>query len=104
LGTRNALSLPVIARGTLIRFVESLAGSKQQRAVKSALEAWFHEVRGAGWKTSADLKRSFGAASIVSSDRVVFNIKGNDFRLVTAVDYRRQVVYINGSAIMPNMT
>ena len=40
------------------------------------------------------MKRSYGTASIVSSDRVVFNIKGNDFRLIAAVDYRRQVVYI----------
>jgi mRNA interferase HigB len=62
--------------------------------VKAALEAWFHEVRGASWRISADVKRSYATASIVSSDRVVFNIKGNDFRLIAAVDYRRQVIYI----------
>jgi mRNA interferase HigB len=86
--------LRVIARGTLTRFVESLAGKKWQTAVKNALDAWFHEVRRATWKNSAELKRSFGTASIISSDRVVFNIKGNDFRLVVAIDYGRQVVYI----------
>jgi mRNA interferase HigB len=86
--------LRVVARGTLKRFVESLAGNKSQRAVKSALDAWFHEVRRAMWKNSADLKRSFGTVSIVSSDRAVFNIKGNDFRLLVAIDYGRQVVYI----------
>jgi mRNA interferase HigB len=86
--------LRVIARGTLTRFVGSLAGNKSQPAVKSALDAWFHEVRRAMWRNSADLKRSFGTASIISSDRAVFNIKGNDFRLVVAIDYRRQVVYI----------
>jgi mRNA interferase HigB len=85
--------LRVIARGTLTRFVESLAGKKWQTAVKNALDAWFHEIRRATWKNSAELKRSFGTASIISSDRVVFNIKGNDFRLV-AIDYGRQVVYI----------
>ncbi len=84
----------MIARGTLTRFVESLAGRKWQKAVKSALDAWFHEVRSATWKNSAELKRSFGTASIISSDRVVFNIKGNDFRLVVAIDYARQVVYV----------
>ena len=77
-----------------MRFVKSLAGNKSQRAVKSAVDAWFHEVRGAAWRNSADLKRSFGNASIITSDRVVFNIEGNDFRLVAALDYRRQVVYI----------
>ncbi|MGB6552923.1 MAG: type II toxin-antitoxin system HigB family toxin [Candidatus Binataceae bacterium] len=41
-----------------------------------------------------EVKRSYGTASIISSDRVVFNIKGNDYRLVTAIDYRRQIVFI----------
>jgi mRNA interferase HigB len=43
---------------------------------------------------SPEVKRSYGTASIVSGDRVVFNIKGNDYRLVTAIDYRRQIVFI----------
>jgi mRNA interferase HigB len=94
LGTRYNGGLRVIARGTLTRFVDSLAGKKWQKAVKTALAAWFHEVRRATWKSSAELKRSFGTASIISSDRVVFNIKGNDFRLVVAIDYARQAVYI----------
>ena len=58
------------------------------------MDAWFHEVRTAEWNYSADLKRSYATASIVSADRVVFNIKGNDFRLITAVDYRRRAVYV----------
>jgi len=84
----------VIARKTLTRFVESLRGRKGQPAVKAALDAWFQEVRRAAWRNSADLKRSFGAASIVSADRVVFNIKGNDYRLVAAIDYGRQILFI----------
>ena len=94
LGTRYTCNLRVIARGTLTRFVESLAGKKSQSAVKNALDAWFYEVRGATYRNSAELKRFFGTASIISSERVVFNIKGNDFRLVVAIDYLRQVVYI----------
>jgi mRNA interferase HigB len=86
--------LRVIARSTLARFVASLAGRRGHGAVKAALEAWFHEVRQASWKDSADLKRLYASASILSSDRVVFNIKGNDFRLVAAVDYRRKIVYV----------
>ena len=84
----------VIARKTLTRFVESLRGRKGQPAVKAALDAWFQEVRRAAWRNSADLNRSFGAASIVSADRVVFNIKGNDYRLLSAIDYRRQILFI----------
>jgi len=78
----------------LARFVASLAGRRGQAAVKAALEAWFHEVRQASWESSADLKRSYATASILSADRVVFNVKGNDFRLVAAVDYRRKIIFI----------
>jgi mRNA interferase HigB len=45
-------------------------------------------------RNSADLKRSYATASILSSDRVVFNIRGNACRLVAAVDYQRQIVYV----------
>ena len=64
----------MIARGTLIRFVMGLKGHKDQFAVKSALDSWFEEVRHVNWKNSADVKKSYAAASIVASDRLVFNI------------------------------
>ncbi|HEX9284697.1 MAG TPA: type II toxin-antitoxin system HigB family toxin [Nitrospirales bacterium] len=62
--------------------------------MKSALDAWFHEVEAANWKNPAEVKAAYANASIVGNDRVVFNIKGNSFRLVVAVDYLRQVVFI----------
>jgi mRNA interferase HigB len=83
----------IIARKTLTRFVESLQGNKDQKAVKSALDAWFHEVQDAGWKAPTDVTRSYANASIVA-DRVIFNVKGNSYRLVVAVDYRRQIAFI----------
>jgi mRNA interferase HigB len=84
----------IIARKTLRDFVESLRGSKDHKAVKSALDAWFHEAQSSDWNTPADVTRAYANASIVGSDRVVFNIKGNAYRLVVAVDYRRQIVFI----------
>ena len=84
----------IIARKTLRDFVESLRGSQDQRVVKSALDAWFHEVQAAEWDTPVDVTRSYANASIVGTDRVVFNIKGNSYRLVVAVDYRRKIVFI----------
>ncbi len=84
----------VIARKTLRRFIDSLKGSKDQKAVKSALDAWFHEVRQADWKNPADVVKAYANASIVGSDRVVFNVKGNDYRLVVAIHYRLQIVFI----------
>jgi mRNA interferase HigB len=84
----------VIARSTLAQFVETLSGTKQRFAVKAALDAWFHECDRADWRTPADVKKSYGTASIVDDERVVFNIKGNDYRLVTAIDYERRTVFI----------
>jgi mRNA interferase HigB len=51
-------------------------------------------VKLAEWKNSSEIKASYAHASIVGADRVVFNIKGNAYRLVVAVDYRRAIVYI----------
>ena len=62
--------------------------------MKTALDAWFHEAKQAEWKEPAEVKQHYGNASIVGGDRVVFNIKGNDYRLVTAIDYRRGIVFI----------
>ena len=84
----------VIARKTLRQFVESRKGNKDHRAVKAALDAWFHEAMRAQWKTPADVLKAYANASIVGSDRVVFNIKGNDYRLGVAVNYRHQIVFI----------
>ena len=83
----------VIARKTLRQFVDNLKGSKDQKAVRSALEAWFHEAIRAEWKRPADVLKAYANASIVGPDRVVFNIKGNDYRLV-AINYRHQIVFI----------
>jgi mRNA interferase HigB len=84
----------VIARRTLRRFVESRTGHKDQTALNAALEAWFAEVRKATWKSTADVKRLYASASIVSADRIVFNVKGNDYRLVVSVDFEKGIVWI----------
>jgi mRNA interferase HigB len=84
----------VIARRTLRDFVASRADHKDRAALKSALDAWFHEVQHAKWRSSAEVKGLYATASIVSADRVVFNIKGNSYRLVAAVDYEKGIVWI----------
>jgi mRNA interferase HigB len=84
----------VVARRTLWAFVASLAGRKEQRAVESALDAWFYEVRRAEWVSAADVKALYARASIINAERVVFDIKGNDYRLVAAVDYEQGIVWI----------
>jgi mRNA interferase HigB len=84
----------IIARRTLREFVGSLAGHKDQPAVKAALDAWFDDVKKAHWVNTADVKRSYATASIVSAERIVFNVKGNAYRLVVAVDFEKSIVWI----------
>ena len=84
----------IIARRTLREFVESRAGQRDQRVLKAALDAWFDEVRKAKWSSTVDVKRLYASASIVSSDRIVFNVRGNAYRLVVAVDFEKGIVWI----------
>ena len=58
------------------------------------LRAWLDEARQARWKSPQDVKSRYASASFIGRNRVVFNIKGNDYRLVVAVAYRFQAVYI----------
>ncbi len=55
--------------------------------MKKHLDAWYAEVEKGSWKDPAELKAQFRSASIVSSERVEFNIKGNDYRLVVAINW-----------------
>lgn len=84
----------VIARGTLNGFVRNRVDRKLQKAVKAHLDAWYAEAAKAEWKTSAELKSQYNSAGIISAERVVFNIKGNDYRLVVAINYHFQVLLI----------
>jgi mRNA interferase HigB len=84
----------VIARSTLSGFVRNRVEPRLRQVVQDRLDAWFALVSRAEWKNSAELKMQHRTASIVSSDRVVFNIKGNEFRLVAAVDYIHGVVFV----------
>jgi len=84
----------IIARRTLREFVEGRRGYKDHSALKAALDAWFDEVRKARWSSTADVKGSYATASIISADRIVFNVKGNDYRLVVAADFDKGIVWI----------
>ena len=78
----------------MIGFVRKRVEPRLQRVVGAQLDAWYALVSRAAWKNSADLKREKLTAGIVSADRVVFNIKGNEFRLVVSVNYKGGVVLI----------
>lgn len=77
----------IIAKRTLREFWAQHPDAEQ------ALLAWFREVERERWATPAQLKAKYRSASFVG-DRVVFNIKGNDYRLVVRVDYPHQIVFV----------
>jgi mRNA interferase HigB len=78
----------VIAKKALREFWE------RHRDAEEPLLAWSREVEHEDWDTPAKVKQKYGSASIVGNNRVVFNIKGNSYRLVVRVNYRARIVLI----------
>ncbi|MBL8338016.1 MAG: type II toxin-antitoxin system HigB family toxin [Rhodoferax sp.] len=78
----------VIAVSTLRAFWQRHPDAEQP------LKAWFAEATQAAWRQPADIKARFRSASILKNRRVVFNIKGNDYRLIVAVAFKLQIVYV----------
>ena len=61
---------------------------------ESSLRSWYHDAKSSDWKNSNELKQQYVNASIVGEGRVVFNIKGNKYRIVVSIDYEFQVIFI----------
>lgn len=55
---------------------------------------WFDEASDTDWNTPNEVKATFGNASILTSTRVIFNIKGNDYRLITHIDFTYKMIFI----------
>jgi mRNA interferase HigB len=72
-----------------------LEGFKQHHADdRGPLDAWRDEVGREAWQTPQDIKRRYKSADFLAGNRVVFNIKGNSYRLVVQVRYRGGIVMI----------
>ena len=84
----------IISRRTLLEFVESRRNHHDHKAVEKAVRAWFAEARAARWRNSSEVKALYKSASIVAADRIVFNVKGNDYRLVVSIDDVHAIVWI----------
>lgn len=80
--------MKIISVKTLKDFWEANPDAEQP------LRAWYDEACKAEWKTPADIKAQYRNASILKNRRVVFNIKGNDYRLIVAVAYMRGWIFI----------
>lgn len=58
------------------------------------LKSWYKEAETAVWKNPNQIKRAYPSASILEENRIVFNIKGNNYRLIVRINYHYQMVWI----------
>jgi mRNA interferase HigB len=84
----------VIGAGLVKGYLANRGGHKGIKAARTQYEAWLDIVSRAQWRNPEDVKASYPKASILKASRVVFNIKGNDYRLVAAIQYRAGVLAI----------
>lgn len=82
------LNVRVIAKRTLREFWGKHADCEQQ------LKSWYRETEKAQWKKINELKREYPSASILKDNRIVFNIKGNDYRLIVKFNFDYQICWI----------
>lgn len=78
----------VIGTDVVENYFVDHAGHRGIKAARSQYDAWRDIVVRAEWRNPEDVKASYPKASILKASRVVFNIKGNDYRLVAALQYR----------------
>jgi Uncharacterized protein conserved in bacteria len=78
----------VIAKKILREFWEKHSDCEQQ------LKSWYQEANNAEWKSPNEIKSEYPSASILSNNRIVFDIKGNNYRLIIKVNYSYQIVWI----------
>lgn len=78
----------IVALGTLRDFWQ------RHPDAEIPLRSWYAAASRADWRSPADVKAAYRSASFVANNRIVFNIKGNEYRLVAAVHYNRRMMFI----------
>lgn len=78
----------IISRKAIREFWENHSDARQP------LQAWYADVKQADWESPADIKATYRNASVIANNRVVFNIKGNKYRVIVAIHYPGGIVFI----------
>lgn len=78
----------VIVKKVLRNFWEIHADCEQQ------LKAWYQETSKAQWQNPNQIKKDYPSASILSNHRIVFNLKGNNYRMIIKINYAYQIIWI----------
>ena len=78
----------IIAKRTLREFLQKHADAEQY------LKTWYETVKNSNWKSPNEVKQTYINASILKDSRIVFNIKGNSYRLIVKFNFERQWAFI----------
>ncbi|MCF0060012.1 type II toxin-antitoxin system HigB family toxin [Dyadobacter chenwenxiniae] len=78
----------IFAKSTLREYWESHPETEQY------LKTWYDTACNAGWKTPADIKQTYASASFLKEGRVVFNVKGDAYRLVVKFNFEKQWAFV----------
>jgi mRNA interferase HigB len=88
-GSHYTVNMRIIARKTIKDFWEGHSDAEQP------LQAWYADVKRSRWRSPADIRSLYRSVSLIANNRVVFNIKGNAYRVVVAIQYQFGIVYIH---------
>ncbi len=88
MGSLYSINMRIISRKKIRNFWEKHSDARP------ALESWYADAKKANWNTPSDIKDVYKNASLLASNRVVFNIKGNKYPLVATVQFEYGIVYI----------
>ena len=80
--------MKILVKKTILYYIQKYP------AAKMPLLIWYNDLSEQVFQNFNELKRVYGNASIVGSERVVFNIKGNDFRLVVSINFVQAACYV----------
>lgn len=80
--------MKVLGRDKLVEF------SVKHASAKCALDAWFSDAEASDWEKPQSIKERYRSADFLAGNRVIFNIKGNHYRLVVKVRYQHGIVVV----------
>ena len=74
--------------------LKELCKLRKYKQAEESIKAWIYEFRYSDWSNAQELKAKYRNASIISAKRVVFNIKGNEYRLIVDIEYKLKIVFV----------
>ena len=78
----------IISRKRLVEFWQLHPDAEQP------LRAWYAEAKKANWRSPTEIKSTYRNVSLLANNRVIFNIKGNDYRLIVIIEYKQNKIFI----------